>query len=69
MLADQDYISILKRHLADAAIVDVRAVKTFGVFENIVVALPVDLGVMSGYGGIINLEEVIWLTANRDHPD
>src|ERR1022692_1052796 len=69
MLADQHYISILKHHLADAAIVDIRAVKTFRIFENIVVALPVDLGVMSGYGGIINLGGGIWLGAHRDPPD
>src|SRR5713226_652948 len=53
MLADQHDISVLKHHLADSAIVDIGAIKALGIFESIVVAFPVDLGVMSGHGGII----------------
>jgi hypothetical protein len=67
MLANQNDIPILERHLANTAIVEVGTVEALGVFKNIVAASPVNLGVISGHSGIINAEKVIRLTADCDH--
>src|SRR5271170_7124667 len=66
VLADGSIVSGLQYRLADALTIDVRAIKALNVFDHIVIAFRVDLGVMSGDGRIVDAKDVVWLTANGD---
>jgi hypothetical protein len=68
VLADGNVVSVLQYRLADALTIDVRSIKALGVFDHIVIAFRVDLGVMSGDGRIVDAKEVVWLAANGDVP-
>ena len=65
MLANQDYIPILEYGFIGTMIVSISTVKTVSVLKDVVVAIPINLGMVSRNGRVIDLYEVVWLTANR----
>src|SRR5208337_4455800 len=66
VLSDSSVVSVLEHCLADALTIDVRAIKALNIFDHIVIAFRIDLGVMSGDGRIVDAKDVVWLTANCD---
>jgi hypothetical protein len=67
MLANEDDVTVLENGPVDMAIVQVGAIEAFHIFDNIILVLAVNLGVVSGDGRIVDGQKIIWLAADCDY--
>ena len=67
MLANKNDVAISEADLGNSFIVYVCPIEAFHVLNHITVRFPINLGVMSRDGRIVDAEDIIRLTADSDY--